>query len=418
MKFWRPLTQHALTPAAARVDRAQGAYLYAGDAQILDAISSWWTVTHGHSQPNIQAAIADQLAQLSQAIFTQFTHDPAERLAAELGKLLPSELPHLFLSDSGSTAVEVALKMAVGAWYHRGFSQRHKIVTFKNSYHGAALGATSLGARGVFSKPHEGLLFEVLRVPSPAVDSAACMDGFKKILAKHSDEIAALIVEPLVQGAGGMQFYDAAALNELYALCKSHDIFLIFDEVMTGFGRTGSLFAFQQTQIIPDIVCLAKGITGGFLPMGATIACDETYQAFYAADKARMLFHSTSYTGNALACAAAAANAQLWQQREPRAQWQNLIHAQTHTFSAWQKIPQLQNVRQCGTILAAEIALPQRDYLSPVGAQLAEFSLQNGVLLRPLGNTVYLMPPYCSSAADLQKTTDVLTAFFTDHPCA
>ncbi len=416
MKFWRPLTQHALVQPPTFIKRAEGAYVYAADDKAyLDAISSWWTVTHGHGEPHIKAAIAAQLEELEQVIFTHLTHAPAEKLATVLGKLLPNTLAHIFLSDSGSTAVEVALKMAVGAWYHRGQPQRHQIVVFEGSYHGAALGATSIGSRGVFSNPHAPLLFDVLRIPSPAVDAAACIAGFQKLLSENANQIAALVVEPLVQGAAGMRMYSADILNELHALCQAHGIFLIFDEVMTGFGRTGSLFAFQQTQIVPDILCLAKSITGGFLPMGATLASDEIYQAFYAADKARMLFHSTSYTGNALACAAASANAELWLEAAPRLQWQNVIAAQSEMLKAWQTIPQLQNARQCGTILAAEIVSPLINYLSPVAQQLADFAMENGVLLRPMGNTVYTMPIYSSTVADLAKITDVLTAFFTNH---
>jgi len=412
MKLWQPLTQHATAPPTLVIGRAEGAYLYTADnRKIFDGISSWWVTTHGHSHPAIRAAIAAQAKKLSQTILANFTHDAANNFIIELGQVTDNKFAHTFLSDSGSTANEVALKMAVGAWHHRGFPNRYKIITFDHSYHGATLGATSLGARGVFSKPHEALLFEVLRVPSPAVDPAACLESLKKILVTHENKIAAVIIEPLVQGAGGMKFYAPEVLDEITRIAHAHDAFMIFDEVMTGFGRTGTMFAYQQCTELPDIITLAKGITGGFLPMGATLANAEIFDAFYANDKSKMLFHSTSYSGNALACAAAAANLQVWRSESTEVKL-SAISSYHQKF-----LPRLKvhNPRICGTIAAFEIEGTNNNYLSSVGQNLQEFCLARGVLLRPMGNTIYIMPPYYTQELDLENCYDVLAEFLASH---
>lgn len=407
MKLWQPLTQHGIAPPPPVVAQADGAHLYTADGQkIFDGISSWWVTTHGHSHPRIRAAIAAQVEKLSQTILANFTHDAANDFVAELSRAAP-EFARVFLSDSGSTANEVALKMALGAWYHRGQPGRNKIIAFEHGYHGATLGATSLGARGVFSRPHEALLFEVLRVPSPAVDAERCLLELEKLLKVHEHEIAAVIIEPLVQGAGGMKFYASDVLDDITRITQSHGAFMIFDEVMTGFGRTGTLFAYQQCRAVPDIITLAKGITGGFLPMGATLCNAEIFDAFYADDRARMLFHSTSYTGNALACAAAAENLRVWRDEETgeKIQWINRYHQKF--------LPRLnvQNPRILGTLAAFEIESADNDYLADIGPRLMEFAMKRGVLLRPLGNTVYIMPPYCSSETDLEMVYGVIKDF-------
>jgi len=408
LKLWQPLTQHAMAPPALVIARAEGAYLFtAGGRRIFDGISSWWVTTHSHSHPAIRAAIARQAEKLSQTIFANFTHEVAADFISEMSRVADPTFTRVFLSDSGSTANEVALKMAIGAWHHRGQPQRHKIVTFDDSYHGATLGATSLGARGVFSRAHEALLFEVLRVPSPAVDAAGCLEALEKTFAAHQNDIAAVIIEPLIQGAGGMKFYGAEVLDEITRIAHAHHAFMIFDEVMTGFGRSGTLFAYQQCQELPDIITLAKGITGGFLPMGATLARAEIFDAFYVRDKSKMLFHSTSYTGNALALAAAAANLRVWRE-EKTAEKLKSINSYHQKF-----LPHLnvKNPRICGTIAAFEIEAADNNYLATIGQNLQEFALARDMLLRPLGNTVYIMPPYCTTAKDLEHCYDVIREF-------
>jgi len=412
MKLWQPLTQHATAPSPPVIARAEGAYLYTSDGRkIFDGISSWWVTTHGHSHPVIRAAIAAQAEKLSQTILANFTHDAANDFVFELSRVTDTKFARTFLSDSGSTANEVALKMAVGAWHHRGFPARHKIITFEHSYHGATLGATSLGARGVFSKPHEALLFEVLRVPSPAGDTTACLEELKRTFAAHENEIAAIIIEPLIQGAGGMKFYAPEILDEITRMARRHDAFMIFDEVMTGFGRTGTMFAYQQCKELPNIITLAKGITGGFLPMGATLAGAEIFDAFYAQDKSKMLFHSTSYSGNALACAAAAENLKVWRNENTETKLSE-VNSCHQKFLPHMKV---HNPRICGTIAAFEIESTDNNYLANVGQSLQEFCMLFGVLLRPMGNTVYIMPPYCTQESDLENCYDVLINFLENH---
>lgn len=415
MKLWQPLTQHALAPASPVIARADGAHLYTADGQkIFDGISSWWVTTHGHSHPVIRAAIAAQVEKLSQTIAANFVHDAANDFVAEMSRAVP-EFARAFLSDSGSTANEVALKMVLGVWHHRGEAGRNKIVVFDHGYHGATIGATSLGARGVFSRPHEVLCFDVLRMPSPAVDAEQCISELKELLAENQNEIAAVMIEPLIQGAGGIKFYSADVLDEITRTARAAGAFMIFDEVMTGFGRTGTMFAYQQCQEKPDIITLAKGITAGFLPMGATLASQEIFDAFYAADRAKMLFHSTSYTGNALACAAAAENLRVWRD-EKTDEKLSAINSYHQKFLPNLKVS---NPRICGTIAAFEISngdmlnqhVPVADYLADIGPRLQEFCLARGVLLRPLGNTVYIMPPYCASEMDLQACYHILSEF-------
>lgn len=413
MKLWQPLTQHGIAPPPPVIAHADGAYLYTADGcKIFDGMSSWWVMTHGHGHPVIRAAIAAQAEKLSQTIMANFTHGAAEEFISEMSGMVDKKFARMFLSDSGSTANEVALKMAVGAWHHRGQSQKNKIIAFDHGYHGATIGATSMGARGVFSKPHENLLFEVIRAPSPTVDAEKCLEELRKILKAQQNEIAALMIEPLIQGAGGMKFYTPEILDEVTKLAHAHNVFVIFDEVMTGFGRTGTLFAHQQCKELPDIVTLAKGITAGFLPMGATLATQEIFDAFYADDKSKMLFHSTSYTGNALACAAAAANLRVWREESTD---QKLRQIEEHHQKF---LPQLdvQNPRVKGTISAFEIIGVDNNYLANVGPELMNFCLEKDILLRPLGNTVYIMPPYCSTESDLENCYRVLGEFISQVP--
>ena len=407
--IWHPFTQHALAGPAVEIAQAKGAYLYTPEGRaILDAISSWWVCTHGHGHERIARAIEAQAGRLEQVIFAGFTHAPAETLARKLLALAPGKPEYVFFSDSGSTAVEVAIKMAVGCWHNRG-RPRTRVIALEHGYHGDLFGAMSVGHRGLFNAPYEPMLFGVDYLPFPAAGAEErTLDALAGLLKSRAGEFAALIIEPLVLGAGGMRMYSAALLAEMAALCRRHDVFLIADEVMTGFGRTGTMFAGEQAKIAPDLVCLSKGLTGGFLPMGATLATPEIYDAFYSRDRARMFFHSSSYTGNAIAAAAAIANLEVWE-AEPVADRIAAIaarHAKAlKRFAGRQGVA---DVRQAGTIAAVELAVPDAGYLAALGPKLSAFYLERDILLRPLGNVVYVLPPYCTAPEDLDRIYDVI----------
>jgi len=407
--IWHPFTQHAIAGPEVSIARAQGAYLYTPEGRaILDAISSWWVNIHGHGHKAIAEAIAEQAAKLEQVIFAGFTHEPAERLAKALLKITPGDFDYVFFSDSGSTAVEVAIKMAVGCWHNRGYP-RHRVIALEHGYHGDLFGAMSVGQRGVFNAAYEPMLFDVSTLPFPrAGEEQETLDALSKLLTTEADGFAALIIEPLVLGAGGMKMYSASLLAELAAICKRHNVFLIADEVMTGFGRTGTLFACEQANIAPDLLCLSKGISGGFLPMAATLATGEIYDAFYSQERAKTFFHSSSYTGNALACAAANANLKIFDQ-EPVLERINTLatHHAAH-LKRFEEHKLISDIRQTGTIAALEIHAPDGGYFSEMGKTLTQFYLENDILLRPLGNVVYVLPPYCTTAIELDRIYDVI----------
>jgi adenosylmethionine-8-amino-7-oxononanoate aminotransferase len=406
---WHPFTQAALAPPAIHVARAEGAYLHSrGGRKILDAISSWWVNIHGHGHPHIAKAIADEAAKLDQVIFAGFTHEAAEILARKLVAIAPPGLAHVFYSDSGSTAVEVALKMAIGCWHHRGRA-RSRIIALEHAYHGDMFGAMSVGHRGTFNAAYEAMLFDVTYLPFPGSGhEQATLGALATLLNNDLDGFAALIVEPLVLGAGGMKMYEPGMLTQIAALCRRHGVFVIADEVMTGFGRTGTMFACEQAGVTPDLLCLSKGLTGGFLPMGATLASGEIYDAFYSTDRAKTFFHSTSYTGNAIACAAALANLEIFE-REPVAARIAAIAGHHHRrLGALRGRIEVKEVRHRGTIAAVELRADDAGYFAELGPKLAAFYLERDVLLRPLGNVVYAMPPYCVAAAELDRIYDVI----------
>jgi adenosylmethionine-8-amino-7-oxononanoate aminotransferase len=406
-KVWHPFTQHALAGPEVEIERAEGAYLYAKDGRkILDGISSWWVNTHGHCHREIVKAVQAQASRLEQVIFAGFTHAPAEELAEKLLKATKNNFAHVFYSDSGSTAVEVALKMALGYWQHSG-KPRKTVVALEGGYHGDTFGGMSVSGRSVFNELYEEFLFHVEHVPFPAQGHEQDMFNHLEPILK-SGGCAAVILEPLVLAAGGMLMYTPETLKKISQLCKRYDVLLIADEVMTGFGRTGTMFACEQAQIWPDIMCLSKGLTGGFLPMGATLCQDRIYDAFYQKDRSKMFFHSSSYTGNALACAAALANLKIWESEPVMARIASISAAQRAGVERFKKRKDVQNARSLGTILAFEVKDKGSDYLSSIGPKLYEFFMSKNVLLRPLGNTVYILPPYCITEEELKNVHDVI----------
>jgi adenosylmethionine-8-amino-7-oxononanoate aminotransferase len=403
---WHPFTQHGLEEPAPLVERAEGAALYTSDGRrVIDAISSWWVTTHGHCHPRIMAAIAEQAGKLDQLIFAGWTHEPAEQLARELRGIMPETLTRVFYSDSGSTSVEVALKMALGYWEARG-EPRHCIVVMEHSYHGDTIGAMSVGARGVFNRTYEPLLFDVARIPFPARGrEQETLDALERICAEENP--AALIVEPLVLGAGGMLMYPPEVLAAMHAICKRAGVLFIADEVMTGWGRTGTLLACEQAGVVPDLLCLAKGITGGALPLAVTMASEPIFEAHYSNDRARMFFHSSSYTANPIACAAALANLAIWRDEPVAGRIENLGKRQDEQLAALAARADIRNPRQTGTIAAFDIP-GCGNYLDDAAPRLMRHFRECDVLLRPLGNTIYVMPPYCIDDTDLDRVYRVI----------
>lgn len=399
--IWHPFTQHALHGAMTMIARAQGAYLYTPEGRrIIDAISSWWVVTHGHCHSDIVRAIQQQAQNLNQIIFAGQTHEAAEDVAAQLLRIVPPNLKHVFFSDSGSTSVEVALKMALGYWRNIG-EARSRIVVMEHSYHGDTVGTMSVGARGVFNAAYEPLLFDVARVPFPH-------EGREQRTFDALDEAclgkpAAFIVEPLVLGAGGMLMYPSSSLKEMKRICDAHDVLFIADEVMTGWGRTGTLFACEQADVAPDIVCYSKGLTGGALPLAVTLCGAEIFDAHYSTDRSKTFFHSSSYTANPVACAAAAANLKLWDDENTKWRLADVAAMQAEAIARFKTDKRFENVRRTGTITALDLKANDAGYLASIGPKLQAFFASRDVLLRPLGNTIYVMPPYCVTQTDLDE---------------
>jgi adenosylmethionine---8-amino-7-oxononanoate aminotransferase len=406
---WHPFTQHGLGDSIPHIAHADGAALFTPDGtRIIDAISSWWVTTHGHCHPKISAAIAEQADTLDQMIFAGWTHEPAEQLARDLVAMMPASLAKVFYSDSGSTAVEVALKMALGYWHNQG-SKRNRIIVMEHSYHGDTIGAMSIGARGVFNQAYAPLLFGVDTVPFPAEDKAQDTLDALEAFCSGPDAPAAFIVEPLILGAGGMLVYSAEILASMHAICARHNVLFIADEVMTGWGRTGTLLACAQAGIVPDLLCLAKGLTGGALPLAVTLASQAIFDAHYSTDRTKTFYHSSSYTANPIACAAANANLTIWREEPVLDRIADLSDRQSAQLSRLSATsPAVENARQCGTITAFDVRSDSRGYLAGIGPQLLAFFREQNVLLRPLGNTVYVMPPYCIDEADLDRVYAVI----------
>jgi adenosylmethionine-8-amino-7-oxononanoate aminotransferase len=407
LHVWHPFTQQALDPPPLQVVRAQGAHLYVADGRrLIDAISSWWVITHRHRHPAIMEAIRAATETFDQIIFAEYTHEPAEKLARELISIAPPGLAHVFYSDSGSTSVEVALKMALGFFYNNGAS-RSRIVVMEHSYHGDTIGAMSAGERGIFTAAYRRLLFDVQTIPFPAPGlEQQTLDVFEHLC--RSKEVAALLIEPLVLGAGGMKMYPAQLLIGLRQIAERHGTLLIADEVMTGWGRTGTLFACEQASITPDILCLSKGITGGALPLAVTLCSAAIFDAHLSPDRSRTFFHSSSYTANPIACAAAVANLSVWQTEPVLERIEALERMHRKRLAPFLSDPRFINVRQTGTIAALDLSVSTSGYLSDVGPKLKAFFRHKDLLVRPLGNVIYLMTPYCVTADDLDRAYDAI----------
>src|SRR5229473_1063301 len=420
LHLWHPFTQESVDPPPLSIRRAKGVFIETQDGrQILDAISSWWVNLHGHSHPAIAEAVAEQAARLEHVLFAGFSHEPAEELAARLGKVVPLPLRHVFFSDDGSTAVEVALKMALQYWKNCGRPDKRRIVALENAYHGDTVGAMSVSDDSPFTAAFDSLRIPVLRTHSAycahcpvgltrATCRIDCLNKLERLLSEQGDKIAAVIVEPLLQGAGGMIVHPEEFLSGVRRLTAAYDVLLIADEVLTGFGRTGRMFACERAGIAPDFMCVAKGLTGGFLPLAATLTTDRVHDAFIGADRSRAFFHGHSYTANPIACAAANANLHIFDTEpvfERIAAIEKVHDTRLPAFSAH---PGVADVRHIGTVAAIELKVPDAGYLSSLRPRLYEFYLNRGVLLRPLGNIVYILPPYVITPDQLNFVYDVI----------
>lgn len=400
--IWHPYTQMKTAALPIPIVRGEGAILFAEDGSTyIDAVASWWVNLHGHAHPYIAEKVAAQLNTLEHVIFAGFTHPAAVELAERLLQILPQNQKRAFYSDNGSTAVEVAIKMAIQYWNNVGELKR-KVIAFRDSYHGDTFGAMAVSSRSTFTAPFWSYLFDVefVNVPIPGHE-AETLTQLEAIA--QAGDVAAFIFEPLVLGTAGMVMYTPEVLDKLMAICKKYSILTIADEVMTGFGRTGCNFASHYLQHQPDMMCFSKGLTGGTMALGLTTCSHPIYEAFLHDDKSKTFFHGHSYTGNPVACAAGLASLDLLLE-ESTQQSINRIAAKHTAFSAQAR--QLQNVvevRQQGTILAVEFEAGQTSYFSNLRDTLYNFALSQGVLLRPLGNIIYIIPPYCITNEQLQQ---------------
>jgi adenosylmethionine---8-amino-7-oxononanoate aminotransferase len=420
LKIWHPFTNTALDPAPIEIERAEGVWLYGKDGRkIIDAVSSWWVNIHGHANPRIASAIAEQARKMEHVILAGFTHQPAEELAARLRKWVAPELTHLFFSDDGSTAVEVALKLAVQHFSNSGRAEKSEVVALEHGYHGDTAGAMSVSDDSPFTDPFRTMRYAVHRVHSAycyrcpvglrrETCHIECAGQLEALLEERGDKIAAVIVEPLLQAAGGMIIHPLEFLQRVREACTKYDVLLIADEVLTGFGRTGKMFACDLAGIAPDLMCLSKGITGGFLPMGVTLSSDRVETAFRSENRLHTFYHGHSYTGNALACAAANASLQIFDDEPVFDRISAIAEITSERLAELKDFAPVGDIRQMGTIGAIELRTNDAGYLSAMRPKLYQFFLERGVLLRPLGNVVYVLPPYVISEAELNRVYDVI----------
>jgi adenosylmethionine-8-amino-7-oxononanoate aminotransferase len=411
---WHPCTQmrdHEQLPLIP-IARGEGVWLHDFEGRrYLDGISSWWVNLFGHANPRINAAVIEQLGRLEHVMLAGFTHTPVLELSEALVRLLPAGLTRCFYADNGSSAVEVAVKMSYHYWQNIGRPRKRRFVTLSNSYHGETLGALAVGDVELYKKVYQPLLMDVITVPSPDCHlretgesweshSRRMFAEMERTLAAQADEIAAVIVEPLVQCAGSMRMYHAAYLTMLREACDRHGVLLIADEIAVGFGRTGTLFACEQAAIRPDLICLSKGLTGGYLPLSVVVTTEPVYAAFYD-DYAKLtaFLHSHSYTGNPLACAAALATLGIFRDEDVIARNRRLIARLAEAVAPLADHPRVAEVRQTGMIAAIEFVKDRKsgerhDWRERRGLRAYEYALSQGALLRPIGNVIYLMPPY------------------------
>lgn len=399
--IWHPYTPLVDSDPPLVIESASGLYLTTSDGRkIMDAISSWWVNLHGHSHPHIARAIGQQAEKMEHVIFAGFSHEPAIRLAENLLDILPENQARVFFSDNGSTAVEVAIKMAIQYWRNVG-QPKKRIVALEGAYHGDTFGAMSVSERGIFNAAFRDHLFEVIAIPFPKQGTEeSTVDAFRTATGQR--DVAAFIFEPLLQGAAGMRMYAHTVLDTLIEIARDHGVLCIADEILTGFGRTGRLFASDYLRNRPDIITLSKGITGGALPLGATTCTEEIVEAFRSAEIGKTFFHGHSYTANPMACAAANASFELLTDPDCKRRIEKIGDAHTAFVSRIKQHPRLRDARALGTVLAVEIDTGKSSsYGDPVRKKIYRFFLERNILMRPLGNVVYVLPPYIMTGQEL-----------------
>lgn len=416
---WHPFTQHGLGRPLLPITGASGAILRdEAGREYLDMISSWWVNLHGHGRPELARAVSEQVLRLDHVQFAGATHEPAVRLAERLlEKAGLNGSARVFYSDNGSTAVEAALKIAHQHWVNRG-APRRLFATLRGAYHGDTFGAMSVGRSSGFFDAFGKLLFETVTLPVPLVwrgfenpeGERDALAEITRLMESEGDALAGLIVEPLVQGAGGMRFHSARFLEQLCSMFRQRGIPVIFDEVMTGFGRTGSFFAFQQTRFVPDLICLSKGITAGILPLAVTIASNDLFDSFLGNDFSTALAHGHSYTANPVSCAAALASLDLHESTDSLALVARIHRRMALRLDALAESPRVEKVRLLGGIAAFDLAGKDPAYSTGAGRELATALQEEGILLRPIGNVIYLIPPYCTTDSQIDRAFDVLVS--------
>jgi len=410
--IWHPFTSLEPGEEPILIEKGDGIYLYSSNGRkIIDAVSSWWVNLHGHGHPAIAKAVATQAQTLEHVIFAGFTHEPAIRLSKNLLTILPQNQVKIFYSDNGSTAVEVALKMAIQFWFNQGVTNKKKVIALRGAYHGDTFGSMSVGERGAFNAPFSPYLFDVAYIDFPtAFNKDVVIAQFKDLLS--TEDVGAFIYEPLVQAAAGMRMYAAEFLNTLILQAKKHDVVCIADEVFTGFGRTGKMFASNYLTNDPDIIAVSKGITGGTMALGVTSCCEKIASAFRSSKSEKTFFHGHSYTANPIACAAANASFELLMQENCQHQIR-MIEQQHLAFK--QKIEGLKNVedvRCLGTILAIELKTSEEtSYFNEVRKKILGYFLSKNILLRPLGNVIYIVPPYVIQEHELKQIYSCIENF-------
>ncbi|XOV94041.1 MAG: adenosylmethionine--8-amino-7-oxononanoate transaminase [Bacteroidota bacterium] len=405
--IWHPFSPLSNTPVI-HVKKGRGVYLQTSDNRwIMDCISSWWVNIHGHANKQISRSIAKQVKKLEQVIFAGFTHEPAIKLSQMLLKLLPKAQSKIFFSDDGSTSVEVALKLAIQYWKNLGIS-RKRIIAIEGAYHGDTFGSMSVGERGLFNLPFHDFLFEVDFIPFPDGDGSGSISKMKELV---SDDTAIFIFEPLVQGAAGMRMYDHEVLDQLIEIARSKNVLCIADEVMTGFGRTGKTFACDYLKNKPDIFCLSKGITGGFLPMGVTTISNFIADSFDGKDYHKTFFHGHSYTANPLACAAAVTSLKILNKQKCKEQIQMITDSHAEFVSRERSLKNINEVRALGTILRVDLFADDPGYVSELKEKIYDFFLEKNLLIRPLGNVIYVLPPYVINKEELEKVYSSIDEF-------